>query len=375
MKITIVQGPFLPVPPIRGGAVEKLWFEMGKEFARLGHSVFHISRKFPDLSANEVFENVTHHRIAGFDMPSNFILSNFFDLLYSLRAFKSIPDSDIVVSNTFWLPIILFFSFFRTSRLVISVERMPKGQMLLYRHADLLRCCSVAVSERVKREVPDIADKVVVFPNPLPFQLEPTSAVAVKKKKIILYCGRLHPEKGLHLLLDSYKIFNCLGLDGWSLRIVGPSEISAGGGGTLWLRDLKSNSSFDGDHHIKWVGPIYNTQDLFYEYQSASIFVYPSLSENGEAMGLAPLEAMAFGAVPIVSSLKCFQDFIIPGVNGLTFDHRSPNASLNLAKAIHLLASNRHYLEVLSSNSVQVRKSHNLESVAFSLLSCFARLL
>jgi hypothetical protein len=37
MRITIVQGAFLPVPPVLGGAVEKIWFALGKEFASRGH--------------------------------------------------------------------------------------------------------------------------------------------------------------------------------------------------------------------------------------------------------------------------------------------------------------------------------------------------
>ena len=39
MKITIVLGAFFPVPPIKGGAVEKIWFALGQEFARRGHDV------------------------------------------------------------------------------------------------------------------------------------------------------------------------------------------------------------------------------------------------------------------------------------------------------------------------------------------------
>ena len=43
MKITIVLGAFFPVPPIMGGAVEKVWFALGQEFARRGHEVVQIS--------------------------------------------------------------------------------------------------------------------------------------------------------------------------------------------------------------------------------------------------------------------------------------------------------------------------------------------
>ena len=53
MKITIVQGAFLPVPPLLGGAVEKCWQALGQEFARRGHQVTHVSRAYGDLPARE----------------------------------------------------------------------------------------------------------------------------------------------------------------------------------------------------------------------------------------------------------------------------------------------------------------------------------
>jgi hypothetical protein len=46
MRITIVQGAFLPVPPLLGGAVEKMWFGLAPEFVRHGHEVVYISRRF-----------------------------------------------------------------------------------------------------------------------------------------------------------------------------------------------------------------------------------------------------------------------------------------------------------------------------------------
>ena len=75
MKITLIQGPFFPIPPIHGGAVEKLWFAMGKEFYNLGHQVTHISKKEESLPNQEVIEGVQHYRIKGYKTPKNFALA------------------------------------------------------------------------------------------------------------------------------------------------------------------------------------------------------------------------------------------------------------------------------------------------------------
>ena len=81
MRITILQGAFLPVPPLRGGAVEKLWFEMGKQFSQQGHIVCHVSRSFPGLAKQEFIEGVRHVRVSGYDTPANGLRLKALDLL------------------------------------------------------------------------------------------------------------------------------------------------------------------------------------------------------------------------------------------------------------------------------------------------------
>jgi len=50
---------------------------------------------------------------------------------------------------------------------------------------------------------------------------------------------------------------------------------------------------------IDWVGPVFDADRLARHYERATVFAYPSLAEKGEAFGVAPLEAMASGAVPV----------------------------------------------------------------------------
>jgi hypothetical protein len=86
MKITIVLGAFFPVPPLMGGAVEKVWFALSQEFVRLGHEVVQISRSHPDLPAAEEIEGVQHLRVRGHSQPRSILWLKWLDLLYSLRA-------------------------------------------------------------------------------------------------------------------------------------------------------------------------------------------------------------------------------------------------------------------------------------------------
>jgi glycosyltransferase involved in cell wall biosynthesis len=89
--------------------------------------------------------------------------------------------------------------------------------------------------------------------------------------------------------------------------------------------------------NVCFLEPTYDTDELNRLYQKASIFVYPSVAEKGETFGLAPLEAMAWGCVPVVSDLRCFKDFIIHERNGLIFNHRTHNAGGHLWEAVQTL--------------------------------------
>ena len=139
LRITILQGAFFPVPAVRGGAVEKLWCGLAVTFARAGHSVTQVSRAVPELPATDVLNGVRHVRVAGYDQPAGMLRLKWRDLLYTRRALAAAPASDILVTNTFWAPLMARRA---QGAIYVSVERRPKGQMRLYGRAARLRACS-----------------------------------------------------------------------------------------------------------------------------------------------------------------------------------------------------------------------------------------
>lgn len=372
MRISILQGAFLPVPPLRGGAVEKRWFELGKQFSQQGHRVCHVSRSFPGLPPEELIEGVRHVRVQGSDTPANGLSLKLLDLLYSLRALRVLPPADILITNTFWLPILAAGRQQRLGLIVVDVGRMPKGQMRFYRRAACLRANSSAVAQAIAAEAPQLAGLIRTIPNPLPFL--PPPLTDIERQPVILYCGRLHPEKGIALLIEAFSLACQRGLTGWTLRLVGPADTAAGGGGMNWLKSLISGPQATG-LPIEWLGPIYNNKKLLQHYQEAALFAYPSLAERGETFGLAPLEAMACGAVPIVSDLACFRDFITPGVNGLVFNHRTADAPTQLAHQILTIAADPERRATMGEAAHAVRQSHHPATIAREFLTCFEALI
>lgn len=178
-----------------------------------------------------------------------------------------------------------------------------------------------------------------------------------------MYVGRIHPEKGLELLLEAYKQTD----QSFTLNIIGPYETSNGGGGKTYLQKLQNLAK---GNNIQFLGPIFDESTLINYYSETSIFIYPSIAENGETFGIAPLEAMSWGCVPIVSNLECFQDFVNPK-NGLIFDHRATNASEKLAAHIQQLQNNASLRSELAKEAIRVRQTHSSNAIAQLFLNDF----
>jgi glycosyltransferase involved in cell wall biosynthesis len=69
---------------------------------------------------------------------------------------------------------------------------------------------------------------------------------------------------------------------------------------------------------------VFDPAELARHYAATDVFCYPSLAATGEGLSVAPLEAMAAGAVPVLSQLDCYNDILTSGENGFSFDHTAP---------------------------------------------------
>ncbi len=373
MKITVAQGAFLPVPPLRGGAVEKIWFALGREFARRGHEVTHISRRFPGLPDSEMRDGVRHIRVRGHDTPRRLVWLKALDLFYSLRVRRVLPAADILVTNTFWLPVLVRSK--KRGALYVHVARYPKGQMRFYKHAARLQGVSEAVRQAILAEVPALAAKVCAVPNPLSdLPSGPPAPPIASRARHLLYAGRIHPEKGIHLLVEAVARLGDRLPAEWRLLLVGPWDAAAGGGGEGYLAELRRLAQPLGDR-VEFAGPTYDSAQLGAHYRAARLFVYPSLAEKGETFGVAPLEAMSHGCPALVSDLACFRDFLEEDVNGFVFDHRANDPAGTLAEKIHALLAAPERLEAAGSRAIETAARFSIERVAGLYLEDFQSLL
>ncbi|CAN5275435.1 hypothetical protein BH20VER2_BH20VER2_06250 [soil metagenome] len=369
MKITIVLGAFLPVPPIMGGAVEKVWFAFAQEFARRGHEVVLLSRAVPEFPEREVRGGVQHIRVRGAATPRSLVQLKALDLLYSLRVRGALPrQSDIIVTNTFWLPMLLRNE--RRGKVCVHVARFPKGQMRWYSHCARLHAPSQSVTRAIISEAPALERKVVTIPYPRPARLAGEVVPFRTRPRTILYVGRIHPEKGVHLLLKAFGQVPPEIAANWKLRIVGPWEARFGGGGEAYYKELQSLAEAAGDA-VQMPGPVFDPRALEQEYRDARLFVYPSLAERGETFGVAPLEAMTHGCAVLVSDLGCFHDFVAQDRTGFFFDHRTDAPAGTLAATLTALLPDEELLaRVAEAGGVQ-SENYSLPKVAEKYLADF----
>ena len=367
MKIAIVQGAFLPVPPKRGGAVEKIWTALGREFSRRGHDVTHYSRLCDGLPETEVAGGVRHVRIRGSDMPASLLALKWQDLLYTRRVARRLARADVVVTNTFWAP--LLFSPRRHGPLWVHVQRYPRGQMLLYRRAARLQAVSRVIADAMVRQAPSVRPRVCIIPNPLPPLVVPATSVT-RDPSLVLFVGRIHPEKGLELLVQA-AVLARQRAPALHFRLVGPCETRFGGGGEAFQRKLGKLAARHGAR-VEFTGPVFDEAVLASHFASAAVFVYPSLAAKGEASPVAPLEALARGCPVVTSDLACFDDTIGTGSFAHRFDHHAPDAAARLLAVLMGVLADRPAWLVASAAAELRARQFTVERIATEYLAGFA---
>ncbi|MCC6212369.1 MAG: glycosyltransferase family 4 protein [Burkholderiales bacterium] len=372
MKITIATGPLLPVPAVRGGAIPRMWSGLAAEFVRRQHEVCLVARAFPGQAGGETVDGVRYVRFGGFAQSRSITLDLVRDFGYALSVVWRLPEADILVTNDFWLPVLSARMRRRAGLVVVNANRYPKGQYFLYSGAVRIAAASSAVRAAIAVQSPALADRIRVIPNPVDTAIMyPDKNARVDNPRLLLYVGRLHPEKGVHLLAAAFGRI-APRHPGWRLRIVGPWLPDEGGGGLDYVEELRATlKGVPGEI----VGPQFDSALLAKEYRTATLFCYPSLADRGESFGVAALEAMACGTAPLVSSLDCFRDFVTEGRTGWVFDHRAPDPEGALAAALNVAMANPARALEIGQHAADAARKFGYAEVAVSYLADFRELL
>lgn len=152
--------------------------------------------------------------------------------------------------------------------------------------------CAAAFHATADSELNDIRrlgfrQPVCVLPNGV--DIPPSQAKSNTARRKLLFLGRVHPKKGVDILLRAWGAVERRFPD-WDLLVAGPHE-------GAYLSDLQALSSRLGLKRVEFCGPLYGERK-WQAYRDASAYVLPTHSEN---FGMTVAEALAAGTPSIVT--------------------------------------------------------------------------
>ncbi|MGI6469476.1 MAG: glycosyltransferase family 4 protein [Syntrophomonadaceae bacterium] len=171
---------------------------------------------------------------------------------------------------------------------------------------------------------------------------------------LLLYVGRIAPEKDLEVLLKAAALLNQHGLQ-YKLLMVGDGP----------SRRKLENLNID---NVLFLGYKHG-QELYDLYASADIFVFPSVTET---FGNVVLEAMASG-LPVVAALAGgVEDNLLPGKNGLAF---KPGEAFDMAQKIEKLMTDKELRLTLSKGALEHARSRSWDGILADFFASLSELL
>lgn len=163
----------------------------------------------------------------------------------------------------------------------------------LYQDYDLKRCaCIYATAEMEACHIRDLGFKnpICIIPNGIETAGYPCRTDMSIVKKQILFLSRVHPKKGIEVLIDAFSRVHQEFPD-WNVVVVGNGEDS-------YRRALKNKVlNFGLSSCVEILSPVFGEAKVKL-YQESSVFCLPSYSEN---FGMVIAEAMSCG-VPAITT-------------------------------------------------------------------------
>ena len=310
MRITVITSPFLELPPVAIGAVEKLFYLLAKEWVRLGHQVSFV------CSGGGEDPNINFIRLKKYKRTGSTKKDIIWDFFYSLKALWCCPQTDALLCNTFWTPALAPLFRWKYKKLMFGVHRYPKGQYWLYPFVHKFICVSSIVRDALVRQLHGEDRRVQLIVNPIDTNVFYRRGGIARVKGRVLFSGRIHPQKGLSCLAGACSRASRQNLCS-ELVLLGTYDIERGGGGAEYLKRLQELAS---PCKLIAPGPIAEPELLAGAIASAAVYVYPSEDSKGEACPVGPMEAMACGVPTVVSSLACYDDYVVENINALKFE-------------------------------------------------------
>lgn len=331
MRICHVAPELLPVPPTKGGAIERWIRDCAGRLAAMGHELHVISRDHGDGATSMIADGVHYHFIpipARLDrgLPAAVALG----LWYYSRVRQAVAkvQPDIVHHHSRPAGLWLTQGAAARASAMISLHSMDYGWGFGYRGWDRLLftrgleaasrvlCVSEFIRRHTVERYPSIASRALTVYNGVDGRAftPDQSARPADRELTVLYVGRVEERKGVHVIVEAFERVIAPRVPGVKLKIVGPHS--------YWHRQVSPYyagilTRCEANPRIELCGPTYDDAELAAIYRAADVGVVPSTFP--EALGLTALEAQASGVPIVVSDSGGLPETVSPGRSGLVF--------------------------------------------------------
>jgi spore coat protein SA len=400
MRICHVAPELLPVPPSRGGAIERWIRDAAAHLAGRGHELHVISRDHGDGRAGAVIGDVRYHFIRIPAAVDHGVAAVMFRGLLHYRRANSLLRSiapDIVHHHSRPAGLAISRSGAPRAAHVISLHSMDYGWAFGYSRWDrrlFNRGFSAAarvlgVSNFIRRHTEEryaavrgksqtiyngvdgtlfrppwsTGDGVAVSPSPGGYGV--TAPQGEPDDPPILYVGRVEERKGIHVLVDAFEQVISKQRPRARLRIVGPHSYWDAQP-SPYYRALAERCA--ANPRIEFQGPSYDDRQLAATYRCAAVSVVPSVFP--EALGLTALEAQASGVPVVVSDAGGLPETVDAGKSGLVFANRNAG---QLAEAVLSILGNDDRRRAMGVAAREwVMRTFSWDVIAAELERCYA---
>ncbi|MEM4763058.1 MAG: glycosyltransferase family 4 protein [Desulfurococcaceae archaeon] len=397
MRIIEVSTSLIPSPPLKGGAIEKYVYNVSKSLVTLGLEVHLISvnRKHGISKINgiirytyprevSIFDKIVDKAVYKFNPHVNKLNIKTTLYIYNIMSFIKETCGSIDVIHNHSLTTAISPILFRKTRskntlLIMHHHNVPQPNIInkaILNQYDLHLAVSKYVKNEIMKRFKISAEKVLTVYNAI--NVNEYKCLDTKQSKlrnlfgidrdevILLYVGRITPEKGLHHLIEAFKIVRRkLSSTRIKLLIVGPvgQFYSASFKDLAYFQHIrKLLRMYELYNDVKYIGYISNIADV---YTIADLIVVPSIWQD--PCPSAILEALASCKPVVAYPVGGIPEILEPLNYGFLAKSVSPT---ELAEAIIKIISNYDNVD-LKYLREYVEKRFSIESVANRLKTIF----
>lgn len=245
----------------------------------------------------------------------------------------------------------------------LGVNKWKKDIALkLFQDRDLRRASCIhatASSEAENIRNLGFGNPLAVIPNGINLNEFFVNSVSQEtRKKTMLFLSRIHPKKGIELLIEAWSSLNKSLKENWKVEIAGMGEITYIE--TLIRLIRKKNLSDE----IKIIGPLFGGEKIS-AYQRCNLFVLPTYSEN---FGIVVAEALA-SRKPVITTKGTPWKELDTHHAGWWIDVGVEPLVMALNEALSLPESERR---VMGNNGRKlVEEKYSIEFVAMQMITLY----